>query len=157
MADNIERVGGPTPWVSPIVVAHKPKQPGEVRICVAMRTPNLAIKCERHLTPTVDDIVVEVSGSHWFSKMDLRAGYHQLMLDPASRVITTFSTHVGLRRYKRLSFGVSSAAEVFQDTIRGVLSGVDGVNVSDDILVHAPTLDEHFICLKGVFQGLLEN
>ena len=140
----IERVDGPTPWVSPIVVTRKPKQPGEVRICVDMRIPNVAIKRERHLTPTVDDIVSDLSGASWFSKMDLRAGYHQLPLHPDSRYITTFSTHVGLRRYKRLSFGISSAAEVFQNTIREVLAGIPGVvNVSDDILVYATTAKEH--------------
>ncbi|KAJ1173321.1 hypothetical protein NDU88_005157 [Pleurodeles waltl] len=60
-------VEGPTPWVSPIVIAQKPKQPGEVRICVDMCLPNIAI------IPTVDDIVAKVAGSRWFSKMDLRA------------------------------------------------------------------------------------
>ena len=81
----IERVEGPTPWVSPIVVTRKPKQPGEVRICIDMRLPNVAIKRERHLTPTVDDIICDLSGASWFSKMDLRAGYHQLRLQQESR------------------------------------------------------------------------
>jgi hypothetical protein len=53
-----------------------------------------------------------------------------------SRNITTFTTHVGLRRYKRLSFGVSSAAEIFQNTLSNALEGLDGVrNISDDIIV----------------------
>jgi hypothetical protein len=52
--------------------------------------------------------------------MDLRNGYHQLELSDDFRNITTFTTHVGLRRYKRLSFGVSSAAEIFQNTQRKI-------------------------------------
>ena len=36
--DIIERVEGPTPWISPIVVV--PKKSGEVRICVDMREAN---------------------------------------------------------------------------------------------------------------------
>ena len=80
------------------------------------------------------------------------------MLAPESCQVTTFSTHLGLRRYKRLNFGISSAAEVFQDIIRGVLSGLEGVlNVSDDILVHAPTMEEHLTRLKAVFQLLRES
>ncbi|KAJ1215641.1 hypothetical protein NDU88_003249 [Pleurodeles waltl] len=67
MACIIERVEGPIPWVLMIVVTWKPKQPGEVRICVDMRLPNVAIRCERHLTSTIDDIVSEVSGSRWYS------------------------------------------------------------------------------------------
>ena len=51
----IERVEGPTPWVSPLVVI--PKKNGDVRLCVDMRMPNQAIQRERHPSPTVDDLV----------------------------------------------------------------------------------------------------
>ena len=61
--DIIEEVDGPTPWVSPIVVVPKPKNPEKIRICVDMRAPNTAIRRERHITPTVDDIVVQLNGS----------------------------------------------------------------------------------------------
>ena len=40
-----------------------------------------------------------------FSKLDLHQGYNQMELTPESRYITTFSTHLGLRRYTRLNFG----------------------------------------------------
>ncbi|KAJ1093273.1 hypothetical protein NDU88_006378, partial [Pleurodeles waltl] len=136
----------------------KPKQPGEVRICVDMHLPNAAIKRERHLTPTIDDILGELSDSRWFSKLDLRSGYHQLVLAQESRYITTFSTHVGLRRYKRLSFGISSAAEVFQNVIQELLVGLPGtINVSDDILVHAPTVAEHNARLQKVLQRIQDS
>lgn len=52
----IEKVNGPTPWVSPMVIAEKPKQPGQIGLCIDMRMPNQAIRRKRHLTPTVDDI-----------------------------------------------------------------------------------------------------
>lgn len=125
--DIIEEVTGPTPWVSPIVAAPKPKAPDEVRVCVDMRQANKAIQRERHITPTMDDVVHELNGATVFSKLDLRTGYHQLELHPDSRYITTFSTHLGLRRYKRLGFGVSSAAEVFQNAICQALHGLCGV------------------------------
>ena len=60
-AGIFERVEGPTPRVSPIVVTRKPKQPGEVRICIDMRLPNMAIR-RGHLAPTVDDIICELGG-----------------------------------------------------------------------------------------------
>ena len=133
--DIIEKANGPTPWVSPIVVFPKPKNPDEVRICVDMRKANMAVQRERHLTPTVDEIINDLNGACIFSKLDLRSGYHQLELAPESRYITTFSTHKGLYRYKRLLFGLSSAAEVFQHTIQNVLSGIPNVkNISDDII-----------------------
>lgn len=54
--DIIERFEGPTPWVSLIVVAPKPKQPGKIRVRVDVRRPNQAVKRDRPLTPTVDII-----------------------------------------------------------------------------------------------------
>ena len=153
----IEKVVGPTPWVSPLVIAPKPKQPGAIRLCVDMRLPNKAITRERHITPTIDEIVADLNGACWFSKIDLNAGYHQLELEETSRYITTFSTHVGLRRYKRLSFGISSAAEVFQEAIRQALSGLVGVlNVSDDILIYSNTLEEHHQRLRATLQRLAD-
>ena len=86
----IEKVTGPTPWVSPLVVAPKPKQLEDIRLCVDMRLPNRAIHRERHITPTIDEIITDLNGARWFSKIDLNSGYHQLELDEASRYITTF-------------------------------------------------------------------
>ena len=79
-----------------------------------MRQQNKAIGRERHISPTVDNIISELGEAKVFSELDLNQGYHQFELSPESRHITTFSTHVGLRRYKRLSFGVNSAAEIFK-------------------------------------------
>lgn len=155
--DIIEPVSGPTPWVSPIVPVPKPRDPNAVRLCVDMRQANVAIKRERHITPTFDDLISSLNGATTFSKIDLKDGYHQLELDEASREITTFSTHVGLRRYKRLNFGINSAAEVFQNTIRQVLQGIEGViNISDDILVHGKSQEEHDRALHAVFTRLQE-
>ena len=96
----LERIEGPTPWVSPIVVAPKPKSPGQVRVCVDMRQANQAIKRERHVTPTIKEIIGDLNGAKVFSKLDLNQGYNQLELAPESRYITTFGTHLGLMRYK---------------------------------------------------------
>ena len=73
-----------------------------------------AIRRARHPIPTVDEITQSISGSKIFSKLDLKWGYHQLELSPESREITTFATHCGLFRYKRLLFGVNSASEQYQ-------------------------------------------
>lgn len=162
--DVIERVEGPTPWVSPIVVVPKPKRPGEVRICVDMRQANKAIMRERHPSPTVDDIVQKLNNARVFSKIDLRSGYHQLMLAEESRYITTFSTHDGLWRYKRLNFGISSASEVFQNVVENVIEGIDGsFNMSDDIFVFGKgktdeeAYAEHDKSLDQVLKRLDEN
>ena len=89
----IEPAVGPTPWVSPVVLVAKPKQPGGVRLCIDMREANKAISRERHLLPTLDQVIHDLNGATVFSKLDLNQGYHELLLHPDSRHITTFSTH----------------------------------------------------------------
>ena len=156
--DIIEDATGATPWVSPLMAIPKPKNPSDIRLCVDMRAANKAIKRERHDTPTVEEIIAELNGSRFFSKVDLNSGYHQLQLAPESRYITTFATHIGLKRYKRLSFGINSAAEVFQQTIRQSLEGLYGVlSISDDILVYAKSQEEHDQCLMALCKRLNES
>ena len=110
--DIIERAEGPTSWISPIVVVPKPNNSNEIRICVDMRALNRAIIRERHVIPTTDDIIAGLNGCKVFSKIDLNQGYHQFPLHEDSRNLTTFSTHVGLYRYKerRGSVVVSTSA-----------------------------------------------
>ena len=83
--DIIEKVTGPTPWVSPIVVV--PKSTVEVRLCVDMREANKAVKREKQLMTTIDDLVADLNGATVFSKLDLSSGYHQLEL--SQRVVTS--------------------------------------------------------------------
>ena len=154
-ADIIEPVTGPTEWVSGIVTPPKPNDPTQIRLCVDMRNANKAIKRTRHVTPTIEELTSDLNGATVFSKIDLTAGYHQLELAPASRAITTFSTHMGLFRYKRLNFGVNAAAEHFQHTIQGVIAGIPGVkNVSDDIIVYGKTQQDHDAALHAVLAVL---
>ena len=158
-ADIIEEAKGPTPWVSPIVCVPKPGS-DDIRLCVDMRAANQAIERERHITPTINEVIADLNGACIFSKLDLNSGYHQLELEleEESRMITTFSTHIGLMCYKRLNFGISSASEVFQNALRQVLIGVPGViNLSDDILVYGKSQKEHNLRLRAVLQKLTEN
>ena len=154
-ADVIEKVSGPTEWVSRIVTPPKPKKPEEIRLCVDMRAANKAILRTRHVTPTLDELITQFNGATIFSKIDLRSGYHQLVLHPSSRYITTFSTHVGLYQYKRLSFGINAAAEVFQHEIQTVIQGVAGaINISDDIAIFGVDQRAHDKALNEVLQKL---
>jgi hypothetical protein len=54
------------------------EKPFEMCLCVDMREPNKAILRSRHITPTLDDMILDLNGSKVFSKMDLLNGYHQL-------------------------------------------------------------------------------
>ena len=124
--DIIDEVShNPTEWVSPLVVV--PKTDGDIRICVDMRRANSAIEREGHPIPTIKEVLYDLNGSTVFSKLDLKWGFHQVELDERSREMTTFVTHRGLYRYKRLMFGVTSAPEKYQKIVADVLHACEGV------------------------------
>ena len=98
-----------------------------------------------------------MSGAVKYSKIDLKAGYHQIPLEKSSRSITTFITHRGLFRYKRLPFGINSASEVFQHAIANAIRGIEGVrNIADDIIVWGSTQQEHDMRLEQLIARLDE-
>ena len=110
------------------------------------------------MLPTLDEVIYDLNGSCKFSKFDLNRAFHQLVVRESSRFITTFSTHVGLFRYKQLNFGISCASEIFQNTMAQVLQGIPGVNnISDDIIVFGATPEAHDRSLRAVITRLLEN
>ena len=85
-------------------------------------------------------------------------GFHQVELEEESREITTFVTHRGLYRYKRLIFGISSAPEKYQRIISDVIRGCKGVaNIADDLIVHGKDAGEHDKNLHAVLQRLRER
>lgn len=131
--DIKEKVEGePTPCISPIVTP--PKKDGEeIRLCVDMREANRAVKRERHTIPTIDELILDLNDAKVFSKLDLRSGYYQLELHPDSRYITTFSTHLMIYRYKRLT---------------------GARNIFDDVVIIEENTEYHDAALKEVFQRL---
>ncbi|KAL9965833.1 hypothetical protein ACROYT_G029685 [Oculina patagonica] len=123
-----------------------------------MRSLNKAIIRERHIIPTIDDVVADLNGCKVFSKIDLNQGYHQIPLHPDSRPLTTFSTRVGLFRFRRLNFGISCATEIFQKKVSDAIQGIPCVkNISDDIYVGGIDKDTHDQHLRQVFRQLHEN
>lgn len=173
----IEKVQQYSPWQSAIVPVVK--KDGSIRICVNMRPANRAVLKESHPLPTIDQIASRMHGAAWFSTLDIEQAFHQLEIDEASREITTFRTHkgfyhlfwfmnkrvnyffvlmfIGLYRYRRLMFGLSSAPEIFQRTLESLLSGIKGVlNFIDDIMVFGATEEEHDEALRQVLAVIAE-
>ena len=156
--DVIEKVEGPTSWVSPVVITPR-RTANENRLNVDMREANKAIPRIHIIMPTLEDITHELNGATVFSHLDMNHGYHQLELQEKSRDINTFSTHVGLYRYKRLNFGKRSAGEIFQDTVsREITRDMPGcLNISDDILVYGKNQREHDQNLEKLFKTAREK
>ena len=108
----IKTVDGPTEWLNSLVLVEKPN--GKLKICLDPRPLNKAIQREHQQLPTAEEILSEMSGAKYFSKLDASSGYWQIPLDEASSDLTAFSTPFGRYKYTRLPFGLHSASEVFQ-------------------------------------------
>ena len=111
-AGIIEEVTEPTDWCAPMVPVVKPN--GKIRICVDLRKLNEAVKRERSILPTLEDVAPKLAGAKVFSKLDASSGYWQIPLHPESSRLTTFITPGGRFCFRRLPFGITSAPEIFQ-------------------------------------------
>lgn len=127
--------------------------PTQLRMNIDMTTANAAIKRTRHVIPTLEELRYKLNGAKHFTKLDMKHGYMQLELNPESRYMTTFYTHRGLRRFKRLNFGTNSAAELFHQEISQILADIDNAdNLYDDIIVYGKTQQAHDTALAQVLQ-----
>ena len=115
----ISPVTVPTEWCSGIVPV--PKLNGAVRICVDLTQLNKEVEREIHPMSSVDDSLAKLGKSTILSKLDANSGFWQLLLDDQSKLLMTFTTPFGLYCFNRLPFGISSAPEIFQRTMPGIL------------------------------------
>lgn len=90
MLDNgvTEKVSGYSRWASPLVIV--PKKDGDIRVCVDLRRPNMAILYENIPFTTTEELMPKLKGAKVFSKIDGKDSYHQAELDEESRELTTF-------------------------------------------------------------------
>ena len=120
------------PTVSPLLLI--PMSDGDIRICVDMRCTNQAIVRESQPIPTIEEVLQGLNDSTVFIRVDLKWGFHQILLAEESRHVKTFVTHCGLYRYTRLKFGVTSTPEKHQQIIRDELRGCEAVaNIADNL------------------------
>lgn len=153
--DVIEKVDA-SEWVSPIVVVEKKN--GKIRICVDLREPNKAIVVDKFPLPHTEELLHKLHGAKYFSKIDLAAAYHQVLLSPESRELTTFITDSGLYRFKRVCFGLASAPSAFQKMMATILQNCEKtLCYIDDVIVYGSTREEHFKNLKHVLHLIAKS
>lgn len=146
-----EEVKEATDWCAPMVpVIKKNKKP---RICVDPTKLNKAVKRERFILPTLEDIAPKLSCATVFSTVDASSGFWQIPLDESSRKFTTFITQVGRFCFRRLSFGITSLPEIFQQKISSLLRDHTVTEVvMDDILIFGKDNEDHDKNLHAVME-----
>lgn len=111
-----------SPWASPIVLVKK--KDGKFRFCIDYRKLNVVTKKDTYPLPRVDDLLDALSGSRYFSTLDLRSGYWQVGVAPEDWEKIAFVTPDGLWEFACLPFRVSGGPATFQRAIKIVPSGL---------------------------------
>jgi len=143
-------------WASPLHMVKKPD--GTWRPCGDFRLLNNATVPDRYTCPNLADVAAKLEGCEWFSKLDLRKGYHQVPVSEKDVHKTAVITPFGLFEFVRMPFGLRNSAQTFQRMMDEVLRGLPHVFVYiDDLLIASRTREEHLVHLREVLQRLEEN
>lgn len=142
---------------SPVLFVPKPG--GKLRLCVDYRSLNDITIKDRYPLPRIDELRDRLSGARFFTKLDLRDGYHLIRIKEGHEWKTAFRTRYGLYEYLVMPFGLTNAPATFQALVNHVLREyLDRFCTAylDDILIYSETLEEHKEHVSKVLQKLLE-
>lgn len=144
-------------WATPLIVV--PKANNKVRICGDYKvTVNRCLRTDYYPLPTLEDIFVALHGCKCFTVIDLSTAYQQLQLHPDSQPLVTVNTHLGLFRYTRMPYGITSAPSIFQAVMDDMLKGLDRVSCYlDDVLIAEETMDECYNKVEAVLTRFKER
>jgi len=141
-----------TNWLGEVV--EKPN--GTLRVCLDPRNLNKAIKRHHHKLPTTEEILSQMAGAKFFSKLNASNAFWQKQLDEESSKLLTFNTPSG--RYRlRMPYGIHYASEICQAKIANILSNVRGaMNAQDDIIIWGSSTSELETRTRATLQAVRE-
>lgn len=142
-------------WSSPIVLVTK--KDGSVRFCVDYRRLNDVTIKDAYPIPRIEDCLDSLTGSKWFSTMDLNSGFWQVALSPKDKHKTAFSTSLGLYQFTVLPFGLANSPATFERLMENTLRGLNWEEClvyMDDIIVPSIDFRQGLDRLEHVLQRL---
>lgn len=146
-----------SPFSSPIVVIRKKN--GDIRLCIDYRKLNLRTVKDAYALPNLEDTFMALTGSKWFSVLDLKSGYYQIEVEEADKLKTAFVCPFGFYEFNRMPQGVTNAPSTFQRIMEKCMAGLNLKEVLvflDDIIVFSKDLEEHEDRLLKVLNRLRE-
>ncbi|GJX29383.1 putative reverse transcriptase domain-containing protein [Tanacetum coccineum] len=146
-----------SPWGAPVLFVKK--KDGSFRMCIDYRELNKLTVKNRYPLPRIDDLFDQLQGSQFFSKIDLRSGYHQLRVHEDDIPKTVFRTRYTHFEFTIMPFGLTNAPAVFMDLMNRVYRPyLDKFVIVfiDDILIYSKAQEKHVEHLRLVL-GLLEK
>ncbi|GJY01586.1 putative reverse transcriptase domain-containing protein [Tanacetum coccineum] len=133
------------------------KKDGSFRMCIDCSELNKLTVKNHYSLPRIDDLFDQLQGSQFFSKIDLRSGYHQLRVHEDDIPKTAFRTRYGHFKFTVMPFGLTNAPAVFMDLMNRVCRPyLDKFVIVfiDDILIYSKTREEHVEHLRLVLELL---
>ncbi|GBG86598.1 hypothetical protein CBR_g41663 [Chara braunii] len=148
-----------SPYRSPVLFVPKKKE-GTLKMCIDYRGLNAITVKSREPLPRIDDLLDRVQGCRYFSKIDLKSGYHQIAIRPEDQHKTAFQTRYGLYEFVVMPFGLCNAPGTFQHAMNRIFHDyLDKFIVVylDDILIFSKIVEEHVAHLDKVLSLLRQH